>query len=117
VHPWPTDETHLSLEQRMELQQHLIALGLLEGEPDGVVGRGTLEAIKTYQRSKKLGVDGFPSLTLLKMIRSEAPPVPAAQPVTTGATPPAAATQGQPPAAASQPAAAGETTAPMVGQE
>jgi membrane-bound lytic murein transglycosylase B len=117
VHPWPTDETHLSLEQRMELQQHLIALGLLEGEPDGVVGRGTLEAIKTYQRSKKLGVDGFPSLTLLKMIRSEAPPVPAAQPVTTGATPPAAATQGQPPAAASQPAAAGETQAPMVGQE
>jgi membrane-bound lytic murein transglycosylase B len=107
VHPWPTDETHLSLEQRMELQQHLIALGLLEGEPDGVVGRGTLEAIKTYQRSKKLGVDGFPSLTLLKMIRSEAPPAPAAQPVTTGATPPAA----------SLPAAPGETQAPVAGQE
>jgi membrane-bound lytic murein transglycosylase B len=125
VHPWPTDETHLSLEQRMELQQHLIALGLLEGEPDGVVGRGTLEAIKTYQRSKKLGVDGFPSLTLLKMIRSEAPPAPAAQPVTTGATPPAAAAQGQPPAAQGQPAAAsgqpaaggGETQAPLAGQE
>jgi membrane-bound lytic murein transglycosylase B len=117
VHPWPTDETHLSLEQRMELQQYLIALGLLEGEPDGVVGRGTLEAIKTYQRSKKLGVDGFPSLTLLNMLRSEAPPVPAAQPATTGATPPAAAAQGQPPAAASQPAAAGETQAPLVGQE
>jgi membrane-bound lytic murein transglycosylase B len=117
VHPWPTDETHLSQEQRMELQQHLIGLGLLEGEPDGVVGRGTLEAIKTYQRSKKLGVDGFPSLTLLKMLRSEAPPVPVAQPATTGATPPAAAGQGQPPAAAGQPATGGETQAPVVGQE
>ena len=96
VQAWPTDETHLSLEQRMELQQYLIAQGLLEGEPDGVVGRGTLEAIKTYQRSKGLGVDGFPSLTLLKRLRSETPPpaaVPAnagqGQPASTGALPPA----------------------------
>jgi membrane-bound lytic murein transglycosylase B len=71
VQSWPTDETHLSLEQRMELQQHLIARGLLEGEPDGVIGRGTLEALRTYQRSKGLPVDGFPSLTLLKRLRSE----------------------------------------------
>jgi membrane-bound lytic murein transglycosylase B len=94
VQPWPTDETHLSLEQRMELQQLLIAQGLLTGEPDGVIGRGTLEAIKTYQRSKGLGVDGFPSLTLLKMLRSETPPpgvMPASsgegQPASTGAVP------------------------------
>ncbi|MGH6833081.1 MAG: lytic murein transglycosylase, partial [Methyloceanibacter sp.] len=96
VHPWPTDETHLSLEQRTEFQQLLIARGLLEGEPDGVIGPATLEAVKTYQRSKSLGVDGYPSLTLLKMLRSEAPPpgvVPAssgeAQPASTGAVPPA----------------------------
>jgi membrane-bound lytic murein transglycosylase B len=125
VHPWPTDETHLSFDQRMELQQHLIALGLLEGEPDGVVGRGTLEAIKTYQRSKKLGVDGYPSLTLLKMLRSEVPsaPVGAVTPA-----PPAAAGQAQPPAAgagapaigvppAGQPQAAGEGQPAAVGQE
>ena len=72
VHPWPTDETHLSLEQRTELQQLLIAQGLMAGEPDGVIGPATLEAVKTYQRSKGLGVDGYPSLTLLKMLRSEA---------------------------------------------
>jgi membrane-bound lytic murein transglycosylase B len=94
VQAWPTDETHLSLEQRMELQQYLIAQGILEGEPDGVIGRGTLEAIKTYQRSKGLGVDGFPSLTLLKRLRSETP-LPAAvpavgegQPADAGAVPP-----------------------------
>jgi membrane-bound lytic murein transglycosylase B len=95
VQAWPTDETHLSLEQRMELQQYLIAQGILEGEPDGVVGRGTLEAIKTYQRSKGLGIDGFPSLTLLKRLRSETPlpaPVPGVgegQPADAGAVPPA----------------------------
>jgi peptidoglycan lytic transglycosylase B len=105
VHPWPTDETHLSLEQRMELQKHLIALGLLEGEPDGVVGRGTLEAIKTYQRSKKLGVDGYPSLTLLNMLRSEAPPTPVG--AVTPAQPPAGGA-GQPAAGEGQPAAVGQ---------
>ena len=71
VHPWPTDENHLSLEQRTELQQLLIARGLMTGEPDGVIGPATLEAVKTYQRSKSLGVDGFPSLTILKLLRSE----------------------------------------------
>ena len=74
VQAWPTDEHRLSLEQRMELQQHLIARGILEGEPDGVIGRGTLEAVKNYQRSNGLQVDGFPTLTLLKRLRSEAPP-------------------------------------------
>lgn len=103
VQPWPTDERHLSLEQRMELQQHLIAQGILEGEPDGVIGRGTLEAIKTYQRAKGLGVDGFPSLTLLKMLRSETPRpaaipanVGAGQPATTGAIPQANPGEGVP---------------------
>jgi membrane-bound lytic murein transglycosylase B len=89
VHPWPTDETHLSLEQRTELQQLLIARGLLTGDADGVVGPATLEAVKTYQRSKGLGVDGFPSLTLLKLLQSEAPPanVPEETSTTPEATP------------------------------
>jgi membrane-bound lytic murein transglycosylase B len=97
VHPWPTDETHLSLEQRTEFQRLLIAQGLMTGEPDGVIGPATLEAVKTYQRSKGLGVDGFPSLTLLKMLRSEAPPANAAQgePAATGATGPSPVGAGQ----------------------
>jgi membrane-bound lytic murein transglycosylase B len=74
VHPWPTDETHLSLEQRTEFQRLLIAHGYMTGEPDGVIGPATLEAVKTYQRSKGLGVDGFPSLTLLKALQKEPPP-------------------------------------------
>ena len=90
VHSWPTDETHLSLEQRTEFQRLLIAQGLMTGEPDGVIGPATLEAVKTYQRSKGLGVDGYPSLTLLKMLEREPPPPTAAE------APPGNAGEGQP---------------------
>jgi len=71
VHPWPSDENHLSLDQRKELQQLLIARGLMEGDPDGVIGPLTLEAVKTFQRNKGLPVDGFPTLTVLKALRAE----------------------------------------------
>jgi membrane-bound lytic murein transglycosylase B len=131
VQQWPTDETHLSLAQRTELQQLLIAQGLMEGEPDGVIGPATLEAVRTYQRAKTLPVDGFPSLTILKKLRAEAPrPAPPAEGQTgsietqapagaaapaPSAPPPAKAAEGQPagaaPAAESgggQPADAGQ---------
>ena len=68
---WPTDENRLSLDQRKELQQLLVVRGLMEGEPDGVIGPVTLEAVKTYQRSKNLPVDGYPTLTILKALRAE----------------------------------------------
>jgi membrane-bound lytic murein transglycosylase B len=72
VHPWPTDETHLSLEQRTELQQRLIALKYLEGDADGVIGPATLDGVRAYQRAKGLPVDGFPTQTILKMLRKDA---------------------------------------------
>lgn len=71
VHPWPTDETHLALDQRIELQQRLAAKGLLTGDADGVIGPATLEAVRAYQRAKKLPVDGFPSMTILLLLRKE----------------------------------------------
>jgi membrane-bound lytic murein transglycosylase B len=71
VHPWPTDETHLSFDQRMELQRLLVTKGLMTGDPDGVIGPATLEALKTYQRSNGLPVDGFPSQSLLEMLRKQ----------------------------------------------
>ena len=71
VAAWPTDEKHLSLEQRMELQQRLAARGLLEGEPDGIIGPATLEAVRVFQRQRGLPVDGFPSFTILELLRKE----------------------------------------------
>ncbi|HUU66604.1 MAG TPA: lytic murein transglycosylase [Methyloceanibacter sp.] len=107
VQPWPTGEDRLSLEQRMELQQDLISLGHLEGEVDGIIGSGTLEGIRSYQRAKGLAVDGYPTLTILKKLRAEAPPPPppppaAPQPVkaqTPAALAPAASAAPPPPAA------------------
>jgi len=40
-----------------------------------VIGPATLEAVRGYQRAKSLPVDGFPSQTILKLLRSETPPV------------------------------------------
>jgi membrane-bound lytic murein transglycosylase B len=71
VHAWPTDENHLALDQRVELQRLLVSKGLLVGDADGVIGPATLEAVKTYQRSKGLPVDGFPTLTILQSLRKE----------------------------------------------
>jgi membrane-bound lytic murein transglycosylase B len=68
---WPTDENHLSLEQRKELQTRLLHVGLLDGEVDGVIGPATLSAVKAYQRQKGLNVDGFPTLTILNMLRAD----------------------------------------------
>ena len=71
VHPWPTDENHLALDQRIELQKLLMAKGLLVGDADGVIGPATLEAVKSFQRSNGLPVDGFPSRTILELLRKE----------------------------------------------
>jgi membrane-bound lytic murein transglycosylase B len=71
VHPWPTDENHLSLDQRVELQRLLVAKGLLVGDTDGIIGPATLEAVKIFQRGKGMPVDGFPSRTILEMLRKE----------------------------------------------
>ena len=107
--PWPTGERRLSMEQRMELQRLLIALGHLEGEVDGIIGSGTLEGVRSYQRVKGLPVDGYPTLTILKMLRVDAPPLPpalppAADPEPIGAVTPTPADP-QPAAAATQQAA------------
>ncbi len=114
VQPWPTDERHLSLEQRTELQQRLIALGHLDGEADGVIGPATLDGVRSYQRAKGLPVDGYPSLTILKMLQSEAPPPapPAAQSPVADTHPVGAVNQGAPAANAATQVAPATTAVP-----
>ena len=116
VQAWPTGEKRLSLEQRMELQELLIATGHLGGEVDGIVGSGTLDGIRSYQRAKALPVDGYPTLTILKRLRSEAPPPPPPPPPPPVQQPAAAAEQAvplPPPSPVQQPAGAAEKAVPL----
>jgi len=121
VQPWPTGERQLSMEQRMELQTLLIQQSHLEGEVDGIIGSGTLEGVRSYQRAKGLPVDGYPTLTILKMLRAEAPPPPPPAAPTPAATAlpavpaPQAAPAPQPqaaPAQSSQPKTTADGAAP-----
>ena len=55
------------------MQQLLIELGYLSGEPDGNYGTETEKAVRAFQKNNGLGVDGTAGiLTLTKMYSSEA---------------------------------------------
>ena len=49
VTPWPTDDPGLSRAERRELQALLTSRGYDVGEPDGVIGTKTKEAIADFQ--------------------------------------------------------------------
>ena len=61
----------MSRDQRIELQEILVALGYDTGGIEGVLGTRTREAIRAFQRAKGLPMDGHPSLALLDRMRSE----------------------------------------------
>ena len=69
---WPRTGTPLMLAGRKELQIYLTKLGLYSGEIDGAVGRETEKAIRKFQRAKGLKPDAYPSVELLKRIKSGA---------------------------------------------
>lgn len=67
--PWPTDYRPLSRSQRVELQTLLKSRGYLRGEADGVIGSRTRAAVRAFQRSRGLIVDGYPSVKLLQHLK------------------------------------------------
>ena len=71
VKPWPRDEQPiLSRADRVELQTLLAQRKYDVGEPDGVIGRKTREAIRAFQRAKGLPADGFATMSLLQLLRT-----------------------------------------------
>ncbi len=73
--PWPREETPiLARTDRVELQMLLAQRKYDVGEPDGVIGRRTREAIRGYQRGAGMKPDGFATLALLQSLRQS--PVP-----------------------------------------
>ncbi|MEC9368391.1 MAG: lytic murein transglycosylase [Pseudomonadota bacterium] len=71
VRSWPVGDAPLARSERMELQQHLARKGLLNGEIDGIIGSGTMEAVRAFQKSKGLTVDGYAGQKLLEILRRD----------------------------------------------
>lgn len=70
--PWPTDDPGLSRAERRELQRLLLARGHDIGEPDGVIGARSREAIEREQARLGLKVDGRAGQRTLEALRSAA---------------------------------------------
>ena len=68
--PWPRDERVLSLQERLELQQHLARKGFDIGEADGRLGPKSRVALMKYQVSVGLPPDGFASASVLDRLRA-----------------------------------------------
>jgi membrane-bound lytic murein transglycosylase B len=68
---WPVDESPLDQSSRLALQTGLNALGYMVGEPDGVLGRRSRQAIRDYQKDRGLPADGFATAALLTRILNE----------------------------------------------
>ncbi len=66
---FPADAAGLTLDDRKELQRRLTARGFDTGEPDGVIGTRTIEAIRAYEASAGLPVTGEPTADLLRRLR------------------------------------------------
>lgn len=75
---WPLDDPALSRTQRIELQERLAGLGYDVGSADGIIGPRTVDAIKSFQKSRGLQPDGYPGVRLHRALMSAPRAVPAA---------------------------------------
>lgn len=66
------DEEAVSLKAIEEMQALLNALGFDAGEPDGLVGPKTREALRAYQTAEGLPADGYPTAEVIARLRAGA---------------------------------------------
>ena len=71
VRAWPI-EVPLALLDRMTAQRALAILGFDPGAPDGVVGLGTRNALRTWQKARGLLADGYLSSEMVRRLKAEA---------------------------------------------
>lgn len=72
VTPWPQQVGSLNRDQTLELQTLLNSLGYNAGTPDGLFGSGTRRAVRAFQTDAHLPADGFPTVDLLRQVRTRA---------------------------------------------
>jgi lytic murein transglycosylase len=70
---WPTDDPGLSRAERRDVQRLLADRGYDIGEPDGIIGQRTREAIKSFQASAGLPVDGHAGAKVLNALKTLQP--------------------------------------------
>jgi membrane-bound lytic murein transglycosylase B len=70
VTPWPEHEKPLSEAERQKLQLLLTMQGAYDGAIDGVLGSGSREAIRSFQRSIGLTADGVGTRALLQHLET-----------------------------------------------
>ncbi|PPK50706.1 membrane-bound lytic murein transglycosylase B [Marinobacter persicus] len=66
--PPPEDQPALSRDQILQLQEALNQKGFSSGEPDGILGSNTRNAIRRYQSAQDMIADGFPSREVLESL-------------------------------------------------
>jgi membrane-bound lytic murein transglycosylase B len=66
------DEEAVSLKAIEEMQALLNALGFDAGEPDGLVGPKTRDALRAYQTAEGLPADGYPTAEVIARLRAGA---------------------------------------------
>src|SRR5262249_30921518 len=69
VQAWPRQERVLTRAERYELQELLATRGYDVGEPDGLLGGRTREALRAFQSADGQVPDGFASATILERLR------------------------------------------------
>ena len=69
VTPWPTDDLGLTRAERRELQTLLLARGHAIGEPDGLIGEKTREAVRAEQTRLGWEATGRAGQKMLKALR------------------------------------------------
>ena len=70
---WPK-EVALSLEDRMAAQSALARLGYDPGPPDGLIGVGTRQALRSWQKDQRLPADGYLTPALVARLKTAAKP-------------------------------------------
>ena len=66
---WPKSERPLHPSELRELQSLLNTAGYPMVKPDGMMGKKTRDAIRTYQKKNKLKPDGYATPALLNMMK------------------------------------------------
>ena len=71
---WPTEDRGLSRAERREVQEHLIAQGFDIGNADGMIGPKSREAIRSFQSTRGMPVDGRAGGRVLDALRAGSRP-------------------------------------------